>query len=893
MAEFLSAGVFIEEVPSAVQTVQAVSTSNMGIVGFFPKGPTDTATLITSTDQLNKIFGGLSADSFAPLSMLAFFANGGRRAFVVRVMPSDAVEADADLQTKRYDQQIETGTGVVVLFSKTSGTTALEVEGGASPIIEYNGTAGINPGIHVRWRGAGTPVVGDRVRNRLDTADLSLVLAQASYEFRIEAALIPALAEGDLKQFALVPGTVSIKWDPDGAGARTIAIPAPVSGMISTVTNGNGSVVTFDHATGRGSVEFAGTDIPAAGLVATSFVADFTPTTVSREIRDDGAGAWVDVVAGSLAASPSGTIDSSTGAYSFTTGASTFIPHASAPILATYSTENFDISPISKGKWANNVRVEIRGNPDYFTAATQSYTRYDVNVSELNTESNTFVVQESFEALIPDDPTSAQYLPDVLNELSDLVTVATPAGDKLFRTLHGISALTVLGGGDQTSPNQAYDNGGVGAVLLPTYLSGLGYAIGARTVSITYTDATLSTTKTITDDGTGTLTGDVDPAYATTITVSGTDIGPNEINYTLGVANFRTATTVKGGTLVTASFYTDPEETARIEQFGDTDKQFTDSASVAHYTAGSDGTFTAGTFSRTQFTDPTLQATSKGLYALDKVDEIMQVIIPDFAGDVTVTGDLLDYAQSRANLPSGGDRFIILTVPIGSDAQEAVDWFRFDLGRFSKYAALYWPWVKVADPLADGRPLTMPPLGHIAGIYARTDVTRNVGKAPGGTVDGALTFLLGLESNPTQGERDFVYPNKINPLISSPQTGLAVWGVRTIAIESEWRYINARRLFMFLEKSIYNSTAWIVFENNGPQLWARIKGQLDGFMNNLFNQGMFFGNNPQQAFFVIVDETNNDASTIEAGQVIIDVGASPNRPAEFVRFRFQQMTLNA
>jgi len=394
------------------------------------------------------------------------------------------------------------------------------------------------------------------------------------------------------------------------------------------------------------------------------------------------------------------------------------------------------------------------------------------------------------------------------------------------------------------------------------------------------------TTLTIVDDGTGLLTGNVDPAYATVV---GT-LQPNTVDYDTGLANFKFSSVLASGTLAVATFYTAPEEAVRDELFGDTTKQYTDSLAVVHYQAGTDGTFDATNYSRSQFTNPTLIASKGGVYAFDEVDEILQVIIPDFAGDLVVTGDLLDYAASRASLPSGGDRFIILTVPLGSDPQEAVDWFRYDLGRFSKWAALYWPWIKINDPLTN-RTLIMPPLGHISGVYARTDSNRNVGKAPGGTVDGALNFLTGLEYVATQGERDFVYPNKINPLISSPQTGLAVWGVRTIAQESEWRYINARRLFMFLEKSVYNATGWIVFESNGPALWTRIKGQLSSFMTNQFNNGLFFGTTPAEAFFVIVDDSNNDAASIEAGQVIIDVGASPNRPAEFVRFRFQQMTL--
>ena len=96
---------------------------------------------------------------------------------------------------------------------------------------------------------------------------------------------------------------------------------------------------------------------------------------------------------------------------------------------------------------------------------------------------------------------------------------------------------------------------------------------------------------------------------------------------------------------------------------------------------------------------------------------------------------------------------------------------------------------------------------------------------------------------------------------------------------------------VFLEKSVFNSTHWIVFENNGPVLWAKIKAQLSGFLTNLFNEGLFAGSSPSDAFFVIVDESNNDANSISAGQVIIDIGVAANTPAEFVRFRFQQITL--
>ncbi|HUV38778.1 MAG TPA: hypothetical protein VMY39_04150, partial [Planctomycetota bacterium] len=709
-----------------------------------------------------------------------------------------------------------------------------------------------------------------------------LVDGVAVYEFQIVRASLPAIGEEDYEQLVVVPDTLTLSFDPDGGGARTIAIPAPTSGTVTTV-NGDGAttdsstIVVFDHATGKGSIRFGIEDIidvPDSSVVAASLTLDYTPTTTTFIIADDGAGALVNVTP--LALTAPGTIDYNDGSYAFTTA---IAPHDKAPVLATYFISAWDLDPISNGVWANNIKLQVQGNANFFDSTTQTYTRFDVNVLDLNTETNLFVVEEAYEELNFADPSSAEYFADVINELSDLVSVNVPAGDEAPRTLGGIASSVVLGGGDGTAASGTF--GGTGANVLADALIAQGFDIGPRSVSIGYTSAGVQatgsithvaqasmvdgetftlddgvnppttfeydqtgtnvpapgnieidisgdttaitveattiaainsvaatllitasgagtgvtnltnvnpgafntailetvadagfivagmtggvaeTTEAITDDGTGILIGSVDPAYATTITVSGVDILPNGINYALGVANFKTLLAPAGGSVITANFWTTPEESVHEELFGDATKRFTDSAAVVHYGAGTDGTFTSSTYSRTQFTDPTLSATDRGIFALNKIDEIMQVIIPDFAGDVVVTGDLLDYAAARASQPSGGDRFIILTVPVGSDAQEAVDWFRFDLGRFSKFAALYWPHIRIADPLANGRPLTIPPLGHVAGIYARTDTTRNVGKAPGGTVDGALNFLLGLETNPTQGDRDFVYPNKI------------------------------------------------------------------------------------------------------------------------------------
>lgn len=961
MAEILSPGVFIEELPSGQNVVQSVSTSNLGAVGFTPKGPTDTATLVTSYAQFERTFGGDNKNSLAVKSIAAFYANGGKRTFFVRVMPSDSVKADGRIQSTTYNQVVETGDGIATVYSKTNPTN--------SPIKDNEGATPVVPGsFSAKFRGRGVALTADAARQRDGTTALIGVAAQTKYEGRIDPYKHTTLGVGAASiyfrgvSFGSGTGvTVAIVVDP-GTVPRTIvtlgnAITINVAttlgvvngtetaNAIATAVNADSAASLLVYAVGGGvSTVVAAAPTALAGLPAPDSELDVVVSGAGNDVTvlwDAGAKSIVfsGSAAGPIVASTlpnvdgSGVLDRRTGVFSLTTTVvpaltaftttTTFVAtdtntvlsdttvtvagktlltgtalsgtgitvnylnvadgtysfelasannfHKNGKMVVTYKINAWNVKPISNGVWANDLRVDISGNSNYFTPETGVYSRFNVNVLTLDSVTSTYVVSEAYEELVFDDPNSAVYFPDVLNELSDLVTIVEPGGDEAPGELGGVSHAYAVGGGDGTLGGKAF------SITLANA------PIAKRSAIFTFVSDTDGLTKTISDDGNGAMTGDVD--------VSGT----NTIDYLNGAVSFSTSDPVKGGTLVTVAYASTAFETTHSEKMGDTAKDYSYTLTVGglqqFYTAGSDGTFTNTTFTRNQFTEPGLIPSNKGLYALNRIDEMMQVIIPDFAGDEVVSGDLLDYAATRANSPSGGDRFIILTVPKGSDPQEAVDWFRFRLKRFSKYAALYWPWVTVADPLSNGRNLTIPALGHIAGVYARTDSVRNVGKSPGGTVDGQLQYLTGLEYVSTLGERDFVYPNKINPLVDSAQTGLAVWGVRTIAIESEWRYINARRLFMFLEKSIFNATHWIVFENNGPALWAKIKGQINGYLVNLFNEGYFAGNSPSQAFFVVCDETNNPQSSIDAGQVIIDIGVAPNKPAEFVRFRFQQKSL--
>lgn len=700
MSEYLHPGVYIERKAGKTPApIVGVSTSNFGICGYTKMGPVDEAILATSFEQFQDKFGGFTPKGLVPTELYAFFANGGRRAYISRAVASDAKKSNCGFEKLEVaDEDIGTGD--------TSEVTFTDV----------------------------------------------------------------------LINVPVVPGSVTAK-----------------------------------------------------------------DTSETETFTDDGHG----VLTGS--AGGSGTIDYETGAITVTFNAAP----AAEPILASYTQAIWVVEAYSEGDWGNNLRGVIQGNPDYWNAATATFTRWDYFVYLKNEDTLAFELKETFAELSFTDENDASYFPDVINDPdtgSKLMKVLYEAtGGGVCADLEGVSKTAIAATGTDPAPDSSETVFTTNVTAAEIGTNG----IAPGTLKVKWTDPG-DNARVATDDGDGNLTGD----------------GTGTVDYATGAVSIDCGTyAVKTGMDFTFDFYNLPE------------------AEVCNcdFLYGTDGTVAIG---RNQVTNPSLKASARGVYALGKTDEMMQVGVPDFAGDVTIAGDLITEAESRK------DWFIILATGSGLTPQKAKTYRQTTLAANTPYAALYWPWIRITNPVTD-RALDIPAIGHVAGVFARTDVNRNVGKSPGGMDDGKLNFSIGLEYDVELAEIDILNPVGVNSLYQSAETGRCVWGVRTLEIGGEFRYINAQRLFMFVEKSVFKSTHWVTFENNSADLQVRVRVQVESFMLNLFKNGYFAGATPKEAFFVVCGSTNNPPESVDLGRLVCDVGMAPNKPAEFVIYRLQQKTLAA
>ena len=296
-------------------------------------------------------------------------------------------------------------------------------------------------------------------------------------------------------------------------------------------------------------------------------------------------------------------------------------------------------------------------------------------------------------------------------------------------------------------------------------------------------------------------------------------------------------------------------------------------------------------------------AKREGIEGLVIADDVTMVMVPDLITAArkkkadgsddgydevmwkTVQLGLINHCEGQKN------RMAILDAPPGKNAQQIKEW-RKDSMYDSQFAALYYPWISVNNPAAPpeatngDKTIMIPPSGHIAGIWARNDNTRGVWKAPANEV---VRGALSLELDITHAEQGTVNMDGVNCIRAFGTRGIRVWGARTLSSNTDWQYINVRRLFNMVETAIMDGTQFAVFEPNDQKLWEGLKRTVSAFLRGLWRDGALFGATAEQAFYVKCDNETNPPESIDQGRVVVEVGIAPVKPAEFVIFRIAQI----
>ena len=262
-------------------------------------------------------------------------------------------------------------------------------------------------------------------------------------------------------------------------------------------------------------------------------------------------------------------------------------------------------------------------------------------------------------------------------------------------------------------------------------------------------------------------------------------------------------------------------------------------------------------------------------------NDVVSIIAVPGVTDPNVQLTLVAHCENLAS------RFAVLDMP--REARKVQDLINHRDIFDTNYAAMYHPWLSVFDPL-DKKNIAIPPSGSVMGIYARSDNTRGVHKAPANEV---VRGCIGLDTQFNKGEQDILNPKGINLIRSFPGQGIRVWGARTATSNPSWKYVNVRRLFIFIEESIRANTNWAVFEPNDEVLWVRVQRTISVFLENLWRGGSLAGTAPEEAFFVNIGRDTMSQDDIDNGRLICVIGVAPVKPAEFVIFRISQKTAEA
>jgi phage tail sheath protein FI len=872
MAEYLHPGVYTEEKSSGVKPIEGVGTSTAGFIGVTAKGVPNKATFITSWSQFVRNFGYLIPGSYLPYAVQQFYANGGKRCYIVRVL-SDASSAAAsfDLRSRETTLPARKALGVKAKGNGAwgNGLTLLVQDGSSNPTAEFKLVVLLDGEIvevfdNLSMDPASDGYVETEINDASDYIEVEDL--HPATELTPDGQPVYATSFSNTALLTVVPFAATDKIaieGPDGStkevdlGALTTPSPADVVTALNTAWAAFNVSASLSTAADVGAVGRLRVRANAAGYDQ-YFKLSGTATGVGRPLEGMG-----------------------------------FAQGKGASLGATVKSAvrtTFDLSAAN-----SKLTVSVRGEPLPDIDLTGTATEFIDNViSKIDT---------AFRA------TAVNGLVKVQREGDRIVISTTNLGDADNLLAVSGSAVGALG-------LVRLDGTAIPAAGIP----GFGRSEPAFIQS---------------DDGPFTIEEGANFTLTANNGVLGGDV-PKTINFTTGAAfkNLQQVTPKElaaeinsvAGSIVTAevvgnavvvrqkrkgNYYTltltDGLKSPNIKLKFDaqTQRGFAegDTASPyfrpgANFVAGENTAWPlAGGTDGSPVSNFDLIGTGDkktGLHALDDVRDVNFIAIPG-ATDPGVIGDAVGYCSIRQ------DCFFIADSP-GKDAKTTPvtdpahvrDFLRNKIKNKTSYGALYYPWLEIPDPVGAGRNPRrfVPPSGFVAGLYARIDTTRGVWKAPAGT-EANLIGPIGLEYSTTDSEQDILNPIGVNCLRDFPASGIVVWGARTLATQSdpEYRYIPVRRYTLYLRVSIYNGTQWAVFEPNDAPLWAALKANIDDFLMGEFRKGALAGATPEEAFDVKCDADLNPPSEVNAGRVNMEVRFAPLKPAEFVIIRISQKTL--
>jgi phage tail sheath protein FI len=980
MPEYLSPGVYVEEINLGSKPIEGVSTSTVGFVGMAERGPVNRPVLVTTFGEYRRIFGGFLPDNpygvlrrWLPYAVDGFFANGGKRAYVVRVAnlaPAADPEAvppgvaqttlpNREFVSRPLLQPARTGDTQIDLsyWAGLERDNVLQLDDG--DLAEFVSIQGFASKIQIAPSLLRDHSAGARVEQVSDPV-AALARPPANWvgapTIRVAAATTGLtgdtdylISDGDQSEIVHV-GTVSgggeadVQVTPDlrfshapGTGLRKTTVASAASAKLSAEAQRGDSAIELDATTGLKPddwvrIRVSGTDATDAEFVrllapfppAPPFRVAVAPSLLHNHSKDNEVVATtVDPPAAPVLAAPTSIrLDKATGlkqddVIMLEEGSRTEFFRLGGPPSAS-----FDVLVTPTPRFAHAAGARIRQLVPATTPATLSGA---ASLGEPKLTLSSGAGLKAGDILEVVDGAHTEYV--------QLASDPTGPNDSQLTLVHGLSyphpvsapvrrlqgSLQVIAGPSEPDTLIHPEVGTWGNRI----------RIQAESASIARADVTaaaaqngqslsLSTTQGIEAGTVLRLPGNRH------VTVSGAD--RNLVTLDSGLpAEISKAAVESTGDLAWQKQVMTCEFTLRFSD-GVTDEVFpnlsmdprhsryfmrvingnsrivhvraaaTSSASAprnqplthsAWFPGGGDDRLppsgAAGSPADAQQdaavyvgsdNDDADQRT--GLFALLNRTDVSIVAVPGRTDDTVQRGLFLHAERARY-------RMAVLDPPNNA----SLDDVRRQRSLYdSKYAALYYPWIQVFDPL-ENRPIFAPPCGHICGIYADTDVTIGVHKAPANAI---VAQALDLQKTITQGQQDVLNPLGINAIRAFPNRGIRVWGARTISSDPAWRYINVRRLFIFLEHSIDEATQYAVFEPNDVPLWERLRGSVTAFLTTQWRAGMLQGRTAQEAFFVKVGlgETMTQ-DDIDNGRVIMLIGVAPVKPAEFVIFRITQM----